>query len=171
MKQTKVIVISITAVLIGFFVGLQAADTTQQNSANQMLKRYPVELSRAGMHRHDTRNVPAEDAPDIDVDVTEDTKMSGHYHLFIDTTNFQFAPESVSEDHVRGEGHAHVFVDDVKISRAYGPWYHLPKLKPGTHEIKVTLNTNDHREYAVDGESIMTTTTVTVSEDAGMQMN
>ena len=171
MKQTKVLVISITALLIGFFVGLQAADTTKKNSANQTLDRYPLELSRAGMHRHDGLDVSAENAPQVSITAEEDSMMPGHFHLFIDTENFQFAPESISEEHVLGEGHAHVFVDDVKISRAYGSWYHLPKLKPGTHEIKVTLNTNNHQEYAVDGESIMATTTVTVSENAGLQMN
>jgi hypothetical protein len=54
-----------------------------------------------------------------------------------------------------GEGHAHVFVDDVKISRAFGPYYHLPRLEPGNHNITVTLNTNEHEEYAVDGRSVM----------------
>jgi hypothetical protein len=171
MKDTKVFVISITALLIGFFVGLQSANHTQQNSANQVLDRYPIELSRAGMHRHDLRNVPAENAPEIELSVTEDKMMPGQFQLFINTSNFEFAPESVSEDYVQGEGHAHVFVDDVKISRAYGPWYHLPKLKPGTHEIKVTLNTNNHQEYAVDGEPVRATTTVTVTNEGGMQMN
>jgi hypothetical protein len=96
--------------------------------------------------------------------------MAGHYNLHIQTENFKFAPDSVSSEHVLGEGHAHVFVDDVKISRAYGPWYHLPRLEPGKHIIKVTLNTNDHQEYATENEFILDTETVTVSEDGSMNM-
>ena len=42
-------------------------------------------------------------------------------------------------------------VDDVLLGRIYGSWHHLPRLKPGKHEILVTLNWNNHDEYAVGG--------------------
>ena len=55
---------------------------------------------------------------------------------------------------VYGEGHAHVYVDDYLLSRAYSEWYHLPNLKPGTHTVYVTLNGNDHTEY-ISGNTVV----------------
>lgn len=65
-------------------------------------------------------------------------------------------------EHYPGEGHAHLYVDGQKIARLYGKWYHIEELSPGQHEITVTLNANDHREYAVNGENISTSTIVVV---------
>lgn len=43
-----------------------------------------------------------------------------------------------------GEGHAHIYIDDVKIGRVYGEWYHLAtanlNLSPGSHVVRVDLN-------------------------------
>ena len=151
----------VVALFIGGSVGfLTASTTTGSGAAQSVLDDYPVDLSRSGMHTHDQRNVPESEAPSVNLEVEEDPMMAGNYILNIQTENFEFAPNSVSSDHVLGEGHAHVFVNDVKISRAFGSYYHLPKLKPGTHTIMVTLNTNEHEEYAVNGESISDSTTV-----------
>lgn len=166
----RMAIIAVVALIIGGTAGTQI-DTVTQTSAENTLNAYPLELSLAGLHRHDRRNIPADQAPSVSIDVERDPMMPTHFNVHITTEDFTFAPEHVSGDHVLGEGHAHVFVDDVKISRSYGNWYHLPRLSPGTHTIKVTLNTNDHREYAVNGETIQATETVTVSEDAEMNMS
>ena len=77
-------------------------------------------------------------------------------------TGFTFAPEKVNTTHVPGEGHAHLYVDGVKLRRVYGPWAHVEGLSSGMHEISVTLNANTHEEYAVDGQSITAAATVHV---------
>ncbi|MFT4892570.1 MAG: hypothetical protein ACI8Z7_000350 [Candidatus Nanohaloarchaea archaeon] len=157
---SKVLVAGLIGVVLG---GLAVSQTDfLKNQAQQnALTEYPLDLSMTGMHTHDQRNVPADEAPSVSLEVEEDSMMKGHYNLRIQTENFEFAPENVSSDFVMGEGHAHVFVDDVKISRSYNEWYHLPRLKPGEHTIKVTLNTNNHQEYAVNGETVMARETVT----------
>lgn len=147
-------------------MGANLTQNFSETSAEKTLSAYPIDLSMSGLHRHDRKNVPREDAPAVDLAVEQDPMMPGHFNLKIETQNFEFAPENVSSEFVMGEGHAHVFVDDVKISRAYGKWYHLPRLDPGNHTIRVTLNTNNHQEYAVDGETISDSETVTVSADA-----
>ena len=114
--------------ILGGFGGSQITEQLADSSAEQTLSTYPVDLSMAGLHRHDRRNVDEENAPDVNLTVERDPMMPGHFNLNIDTENFEFAPESVSSEFVMGEGHAHVFVDDVKISRAYGEDYHLPRL-------------------------------------------
>jgi hypothetical protein len=157
--MSKVLVSAVIGVILGG-VAVSQTGTLQSASQQNILSDYPLDLSMTGMHTHDRRNVPASEAPSVDLEVTEDPMMKGNYILEINTENFTFAPNSVSGEHVMGEGHAHVFVDEVKISRAFGPYYHLPRLKPGEHTIYVTLNTNEHEEYAVNGESVSDSVTV-----------
>ena len=78
-------------------------------------------------------------------------------NLHIGVTNFTFAPEAVNGVHVPGQGHAHVYMDGVKLGRAYAPWYHLSALHSGAHEIRVTLNANDHSALAIDGQPVEAT--------------
>jgi len=166
MKTTQVTILVSTMLAVGLLGGLWLSNAGE-NSAAQTLERYPVDLSLVGQHRHDLKMVPEDKAPELELEIKRDTMMAGHFNLHIQTENFTFAPGKVSSDHVLGEGHAHVFVDDVKISRAYGPWYHLPRLDPGEHTITVTLNTNDHQEYATEESFIRVSKTVTVTADGG----
>jgi len=152
--------IAIICLITGLIAG--GATATGSSTADAILDRYPIELSLAGQHRHDGKDVPAGKAPGIEIELIQDPMMSTNVNVFINTTDFTFAPDNVSADHVLGQGHAHVFIDDVKVSRSYGPWYHIPRLKPGNHTVKVTLNTNDHMEYSVNGTSIMDTETITI---------
>lgn len=168
------IIVGLACIVAGAFIGINISSSVAEGSAQETLSAYPVDLSMAGLHRHDRRNVPAENAPNVELTAAEDPMMPGHFNLRIDTDNFQFAPENVSSKFVIGEGHAHIFVDDVKISRAYDSYYHLPRLDPGKHTIKVTLNTNNHQEYAVDGATISDSVQVRVADDAprmNMSMN
>ena len=80
---------------------------------------------------------------------------------------FEFAPENVNGTHVDGEGHAHIYVDGVKISRVYTPWYYLADLTPGEHEIRATLNANSHEEYSVGGEKVEAVTQFSFQEPHG----
>lgn len=68
----------------------------------------------------------------------------------VETTNWTWAPENVNAAALPNQGHAHLYVDGVKVARLYGPWYHLDGLAPGPHDITVTLNANNHAEYAAD---------------------
>ena len=93
--------------------------------------------------------------PSVDIEVTPDPKAG--WNLRVMTTNFRFAPENASTDHVWGEGHAHLYIDDVKIGRLYGEWYHIGPMEAGTHTVRVTLNTNDHQDLARNGVMVMDT--------------
>ncbi|SFD64435.1 hypothetical protein [Roseivivax sediminis] len=80
------------------------------------------------------------------------------WNLHIATDGFSFAPERASGDHVPGEGHAHVYVDGVKIARVYSPWVHLDASEGA--RVTVTLNANDHRVLAADGEALSESVTL-----------
>ncbi len=98
--------------------------------------------------------------PSLTLDVVEDP-MSG-WNLNIRTANFRFAPEHASSAHITGEGHAHVYVNGLKIARLYGPWMHISALDPGENVIMVTLNSNDHRTLAIDDKPVSAETTIVV---------
>ncbi len=87
------------------------------------------------------------EAPTLAVQAVEDP-MTG-WNLHIMTENFTFSPENASRDHIPGEGHAHVYINGVKLGRFYGPWVHLDGLPDGQVEVRVGLFANDHRQLAV----------------------
>ncbi|MGI9648300.1 MAG: hypothetical protein ACR2OI_07250 [Acidimicrobiia bacterium] len=96
--------------------------------------------------------------PTVNVTVTPDPVAGFNLHASV--TNLTWAPEQAGLSHIEGEGHAHVYVDGVKVARIYGEWYHLSWLEPGTHEVTVSLNANTHAPYAVDGVEIADSVTV-----------
>jgi hypothetical protein len=124
---------------------------------------YPLEMPASGAHSHQQAEVPkGKAAPSLQLEVLADPMMERNYSLHLITENFRFAPESVSRGAVLGEGHGHVYIDDFLFCRAYGPWVHIPRLKPGRHMIYVTLNWNNHDEYAVAGKTIGVKTMIEV---------
>ncbi len=114
-----------------------------------------------GQSGHDHKVIEADSPiPTLDLVIHPDGPQSRN--LEIVTTHFTFDPVRVNGEHFAGHGHAHVYVNGVKQPRAYGPWVQLLALPKGTHDIRVTLNTNDHSYLAVDGAPIEATTTVTI---------
>lgn len=110
-------------------------------------------------HKHKMIEVEAP-APSLSLVVHPDGPQSRN--LEIVTTNFTFDPASVNGNNTPGAGHAHVYVNNVKLPRAYAPWVHLSALPKGTHTVRVTLNANDHSYLATGGTQIEATTTFTI---------
>ena len=56
------------------------------------------------------------------------------YNVQILPVNFTFTPADINRGPIDNEGHAHIYVNDVKIGRVYAPWVHLPAklLRPVT---------------------------------------
>lgn len=98
-------------------------------------------------------------APTLAIDVTPDP-VSG-WNLSVSTKNFVFSPTNSGRAHLNGEGHAHLYANGVKIARLYGPWFHIAALPEGQVELRVTLNSNDHKTLAVNGAPLQATTTIT----------
>ena len=71
--------------------------------------------------------------------------------VIYNANNFTFNAEKASSGHIAREGHGHLFVNDIKISRLYGEPYYLKNLNIGVNEVKVTLNTNNHSSYVSNG--------------------
>lgn len=111
-------------------------------------------------HSHGEMFEAQGDIPTVKVEVYPG--VSG-YAIFADTEHFTFAPLHADKEHVDNEGHAHIYVDEVKIGRLYAPWSYLPAIEEkGEHTIRIELSTNDHRVYAHDGERIEDIKTIIV---------
>ena len=134
-----------TALAIAFLT--TACQPTDDNQAQQRDQR---------KHLHGDLDIKSfgEDTPvpEISFNIAADTM--GGWNVQINTEHFRFAPENVNRDAVAGEGHAHLFVDGYKMARLYGHWFHLKKLTPGNHIVRITLNANDHSTLTYQGQPI-----------------
>ena len=100
----------------------------------------------------------------MSIAITATADADGGVNVRIDTSGFRFAPELVDQAHRPGAGHAHIYVDGVKLGRVYEPDYHIADLAPGEREIRVSLNTNNHSPLMYNGRKLEATTTVSVPD-------
>ena len=74
----------------------------------------------------------------------------------------QWYAAAAGRDNAEGHGHAHVYVNGMKLGRVYGDWYHIGSLPLGRNEVSVSLYANDHRGLSAGGSKITSTRTVIV---------
>jgi hypothetical protein len=155
-KQNELIIVMIISLILGLGGGyLIGANNTEDSSATTV----STETAKDSHMHMSTFDVPADQAPKVELVVSEDAKSG--YNIKIITTDFTFTPEDVNGENVIGEGHAHLYVDGEKIGRVYGNYYHYGGSFEGTKSFRVTLNANDHSDYTVDGVAIESTAKVT----------
>ena len=100
----------------------------------------------------------------ISVSFTTEVDDHGVVDVQITTEGWLWTPDNVDGEHVPGEGHAHIYVDGVKIDRVYGPSYRLEGLEPGERQVRVTLNSNSHDELTYGGNAVEAVSIVTIPE-------
>jgi hypothetical protein len=108
-------------------------------------------------HLHPQREVSLEIAPELSVKVIADSKSG--YNIQILTRNYKWSPEAVNTKVIENEGHAHIYINDEKIARVYGEWFHLDDhhLSQNQNLLRVTLNANDHSEWSINNQVIEVT--------------
>lgn len=84
------------------------------------------------------------------------------WRIRLATENFRFAEDLTDGAHVPGTGHGHLYVGGIKIGRVYSDTAFVGALPPGRHEVRVTLNTNDHRAYVAGGQPVTATAMISV---------
>lgn len=146
---------------LGFMVAATTGATVEGHAhGNDAVHDHAAHDHGDGEHDHSKMTEVAGPAPGLEIVVHPDGPRSRN--LEIATENFTFAPGSVNGPHVPGEGHAHVYLNGVKIARAYARWFHLSALPKGEHQLRVTLNANDHAQLAVNGTAVEATTTFSI---------
>ncbi len=101
--------------------------------------------------------------PSVTAELVDDP--AGGWSLHAVPSNFRLSPENASGDHVDGEGHMHLYINGEKVARVYETWSQMPPLPAGTHDITVTLQTNDHAPLTRGGVAIAAFITLEVSAD------
>lgn len=139
------------------------------NSHAQMNSSAPVTTDMD--HSHMPAAVPP-GAPIPALSLTIDRDAMSGFNLRLVTENFSLIPPPQGEmdmaqlmapstDGLTGyvEGHAHLYVNGVKIQRLYGNYVHLPAnlLRGGVNQITVTINNHGHMYWSVDGRQILAT--------------
>ena len=128
------------------------------------------EHSSDAAHSHSHEETLESEIP-IAVSVSAEVGANGGVSVGIAADGgWRWAPDSVDMEHEPGAGHAHIYVDGVKIGRVYGPGYDLAGLDPGERHIRVTLNSNDHKQLTVNGEPVEATAVVTIPGAAHTHM-
>ncbi|MCP3969006.1 MAG: copper chaperone PCu(A)C [Rhodobacteraceae bacterium] len=84
------------------------------------------------------------------------------WKVMIETRGFSFAKDAVDGPHRPGAGHGHLYLNGLKLQRVFGPEARIGALPRGQHELRVTLNTNDHRAYRLDGALVSATAQIVV---------
>jgi hypothetical protein len=143
----------ITLVIVGFLMGLfvSTLDMTEHTDIDSNSHK---EHSHH-MHSHEGFSVADDvETPSVSIQSLVDT-MSG-VNLRVETENYTFTPESVGGEPQQNAGHAHVYVNDVKIARLYSNWIYISgdNLEPGENTVRVTLNADSHSEWQVDGQTV-----------------
>jgi hypothetical protein len=112
------------------------------------------------MHDHDALTAWPADTPSPHLMLKLHPDGPTSRNLQIITHGFTWTPEEVNGPITPG-GHAHVYVNGEKISRAYGEWLHLAQIpEQGPITIRVTLNANDHTGWSIDGQPLAAEITV-----------
>lgn len=106
------------------------------------------------MHGGSLVDVPSAGAPTVSMTVERD---GSGWRILAMTERFRFTPGAIDGAHVPGEGHGHLYLGGLKLGRMTGPEMRIGALPKGRHELRLTLNSNDHQTYAVDGVPIAAT--------------
>lgn len=162
---------TLTFLIIGLFFGTGLGFLFAATGNSQM-QDHAMGATDSAVHDHSAHDHAAMDhdhskltevsgpVPSVNLVFHPDGKQSRNLEMQVE--NFSFDPVAVNGAHIEGRGHAHVYINNIKIGRAYGPWMHLEALPFGTHQVRVTLNANDHSQLAVDGAPVEATATLVI---------
>ena len=122
-------------------------------------------------HSHLPIATPSNGAkPALSLTLSKDT-MSG-YNLHLQVQHYTLMPPpsevvsmadlmSATVDKQTGyvEGHAHLYINGIKIQRVYGLDVHLPEkyFKRGINSVSVTLNNHGHMYWTVSDKKVVST--------------
>lgn len=127
-------------------------------------------LQNAGISTmsHDAdEGVTVQPVPSVRLQAVGEPKTAG-FALRLEVTDFSFVRlDDSAEDetaHVAGQGHAHLYLNGLKLGRVYETEFSVGQLPAGDHVLEVGLNTNDHRPYLnADGTPVVARLSFTLS--------
>ena len=139
----------------------RAAKPAGANMENHANMDGGMSLKEAGAHSH---GMLAVDEWPVKPAITSTIQKDpvGGWNLNLQTENFTYNAAAAGLENKQGEGHAHIYVNGVKLARIYGDWFHIGALPKGHNMIAVTLNANDHSSLTHNGNMLEHKLTVMV---------
>ena len=105
------------------------------------------------MNHGNAHGVEALPAPTVEIVPPTAPSADGFtVQLSLDNIGLIAAPDNAA--HVDGEGHAHIYLNGLKLGRLYKDSFEIGALKSGNYSLRIGLNTNDHRPYVVSGQPV-----------------
>jgi hypothetical protein len=155
----------ILSLLVGIVIGFGMGSSSQSEEISSTHDEHKLEDSNHDhsshihdIHSHETLEITSEEVPTLEIEVIKDEKSG--YNLEIKTENFNFISTAnynrdifASSSSASTFGHAHLYINGEKITRIYSNSYYLGELE-GHNEISITLNSNNHEDYTIDGKVI-----------------
>ncbi len=110
-----------------------------------------------GAMQHDNAIGVEEDlAPSVEI-IPPETISADGFDVILAVDNFDFVMAADDASHQPNQGHAHIYLNGLKLGRMYEDRFRVGALTPGEYRLRVGLNTNDHRPYEVSGSTVEAT--------------
>ncbi len=123
------------------------------------------------MHHHQTREIAANtQIPVLTLSASIDANSGINLKLLIKDYQLGAPGDNETNIYVDGkpliQGHAHLFINGVKIQRIYGQDLHVPQhlFSTGVNKILVSLNSHQHHNWTISGEPITSMLSLTLSD-------
>jgi len=110
------------------------------------------EMAGMAMDHSASNGEEAEPSPQLSIQ-PPDVSADG-FAVQIEVENLEFVVVDAATPHVAGQGHAHIYLNGLKLGRLYSESFEIGALKPGDYTLTVAVNTNDHRPYVTDGQPV-----------------
>lgn len=115
-------------------------------------------------HSHENNLDVSQLADPPTVSISGSVAETGEVNLNFSVENLELIPINPPTEHKPGQGHLHLYVDGVSVEMLHETSYVVNGLKKGLHDFRVTISTNDHREYYVDGKAISDSISIEIEE-------
>lgn len=137
---------------VGAFQSIALAFDDGSEVVARVLRPEPTE--GMGMMHHDmSQGVEEVLSPTISFASSPTVNTAG-FDINLALNNFTFVRAADDATHVPNEGHAHVYLNGLKLGRLYETQYKLGALLPGDYVLRVALNTHDHRPYVANASPV-----------------
>ncbi len=111
------------------------------------------DMGMAGMDHSITTGVQT--TPSAQIQLTAEGNLGGRStEIAVSVENFTFVRAPEDATHIPHEGHGHIYLNGLKIGRLYEQYFTLGAVPPGTYDLTVSLNSNDHQPYIENGKAI-----------------
>jgi copper(I)-binding protein len=112
-----------------------------------------VGTDMAAMNHAGSGGVSEKPSPKLRITAPDGVSEAG-FNIKLEVESFSFVRAPDGTQHMPNEGHAHVYLNGLKLGRLYEKNFALGAIPAGKYELKFALNSNNHRQYVNNGEAI-----------------